>query len=546
MYTAESELAAPPASPAEAGRRWSRADWIALLVTLALLALVCFGQSAMKLFWYDELITLRISGMHSLGDIFRFYESGKDTTSFLPAMLVYFFKRLPGRPELTTRIPFTLSYLVTCLCMWVFMRRRYAPGYAVAAVLLFAQGWTVLFASEIRAYSFILMGAAIAVACWQAANEEGPLRNLATAGVFAGLAIAILFHFFAIFLVVPFALAEWSYRRTTGRTRIGMWLAILLHPLAVSIMLPNMLAARSLYGGSFWSKPSIVLLTDCYVVFLQPFGRVFPELTLLFVVLFWLTRRRGGSAIRDLVQSGGFSVPEWVLLMGMAFVPVFAFIGSKFLGAYRTQYVLYFQIGMMLLVIGALGEILRRRKGAGWGLALVTLLMFFVHFHENMQQAFVAMTGPATSILPTEYDPAWADYLKGVPLPIVAEGADTLMVALQYTPPEVQQRLLLLTSHQRALLQPKSMTNELNMEIFGHILNLPVQDYDGFVANHKDFLILVNPAQLEWTWVFRSLMEESQKQHDVQLRLLWGADPTDGDQVYLVHFGPAPEAIPGT
>ena len=138
--------------------------------------------------------------------------------------------------------------------------------------------------------------------------------------------------------------------------------------------------------------------------------------------------------------------------------------------------------------------------------------------------------------MPSEYQGDWVTYLQTTHLPIVAEGSNTLMIVDQYVP-ELKGRVVLLTDHQRALKYPVSVTNELNMEVFGQDLHLPVQDYNHFVATHRDFLLLANPEQFPFTWMFQSLADESAAGHDVTLSLLW-ASVLGADQVYLVHFGP--------
>ena len=543
MRTAVPRVAAPLAPGSEAPRPRRVTDWLALVLTIGVLAWICLGQDAMKLFWYDELITLHIAGLHSLRDIFQFYNAGKDTTSFLPAMLVHIFQQMHGRPEITDRLPSNLAYLVTCTCIWIFVYRRYAAGCASGALLLFAQGTTIYFASEARAYAFVMMGTAIAMVCWQEANRETRFRGLATMGVFCGLALAILFHFFAIFLLAPFALAEWFYRRTTGRTRWGMWGAILLFPVALAIMLPNLLAARHTYAGSFWSKPTIGLLTDCYIDFMLPVGRDLAEILLILILFVWpLVAGQPPLGDKSVSEDSGFHRTEWVLLLALSFVPVFAFVGAQALGVFRGQYVLYFQLGLLLVAIGAFAETVRRRAAAGWLLAAVMLFLLCIHVRDRLHAAAAQLAGKPTPELPSEYEPELTTFLEPLSLPVVAEGADTLLVIDRYTSPQVRARLLLLTSHERAELSPRAMTNELNMEIFGRDLHLPVEDYDAFVATHRDFLLLMNPQQVEFGWLYRSLLLEEQTRADVRLELVWGASPAGHDQVFLVHFG-TPEPL---
>ena len=319
--------------PSSAPRRWNPLDRLALIGTIFLVGVVCLGQSSMKLFWYDELITLHTSNLPSASAIFHFFQSGKDTTSFLPAMLVHVFQKLPGRPELTTRLPFTLAYLVTCLCVWLLTFRRYGAGFATAGVLLFVQGWTLYFASEIRAYAFLLMGVAIALVCWQGSLRSPRRQAVWSLGVFLGLSIAVLFHFFAIFLVPPLLAAEWFHSRYARKVRWDMLAAILLSPATIIVMLPNMLAAHRVYGRTFWSKPTLGLLTGNYQAFFEPVARNTPELLVMLAVLLWAGRRAFGlRSSRADAPEGGYLRSEWVLLICTGLVPVLAFAGGQALG----------------------------------------------------------------------------------------------------------------------------------------------------------------------------------------------------------------------
>ena len=80
------------------------------------------------------------------------------------------------------------------------------------------------------------------------------------------------------------------------------------------------------------------------------------------------------------------------------------------------------------------------------------------------------------------------------------------------------------------------MTNELNMETFGRFLGYPVVDYDSFVRTHRDFVLLVSQEQLTWTWLLKSLVQESVTKHDVEVSPLWRTGAANNEQLYRVHF----------
>ena len=184
-----------------------------------------------------------------------------------------------------------------------------------------------------------------------------------------------------------------------------------------------------------------------------------------------------------------------------------------------------------------MAEILQTSASAGWTLAAVLLLTMAMHERDRVVQgARVLLHQPVTTQLPSEYQPKVAQFLHSQTLPVVAEGADILVVMDHYDP-FLRDRLVLLTSHSLAEKEPHSMTNELNMEIFGQDLGLPLQDYGSFMAAHKDFLLLVDPTQIGLDWIMKSLIAARLSGQDVSVQLIWGADPEDANQVYRVHLG---------
>lgn len=539
MYTRNGRNTAKSIQTSQPPEHFGPADWLALMATLVVIAVVCVAQSTVKPFWYDELVTIHIASLPTLGAIFHFYETGQDTTSFLPAMLVHIVQQLPGRPEIILRLPSNLAYLVTCFCLWIFLRRRYTAGFASSAVFLLPQGLTLFFASEARAYAFVMMGTAIAMVCWQSANREDRWGGLYSFGVFFGLAFAILFHFFAVFLFVPFAIAELYYERLRDHTRWSMWAALVLYPAAILVMAPTILIARKTYGNTFWSKPALGLLTECYSLFMQPLDRSIAEILLLIAILLWFhTRATRLKENVDLHAAQGFDRSEWLLLLGITMLPVFAFAGSKFLGVFRSQYVLFFQLGMLLLVFGALAEVLGRRVGDGRALAALMLVLLGMHVRPFLRQEFNQLTGRPVEMSAADYQESVFQFIRAIPLPVVVDAPLAMLPIYHYSPPDMQQRLFLLTDHQHSLEQPKAVTTELNMEIFGPRFHIPVRDYDQFVGGHRDFLLIVAPHWIDYAWLLQHLLRESETQQDVQLQLLYATVPMDDEsqEVYRVHF----------
>src|ERR1700712_980481 len=399
---------------ARAASRGRAVETIALLTLLAFVALASFGQAATKAFWYDELVTLRISSLGSVGNIIHFFMSGKDTTGLLPAMIVHAARHIPARLEVTTRLPFELAYLVTCLCLYGFIRRRYSVGFALSGTLTFVLGFTFYYSTEIRAYGFLLLGAAIAIYCWQLANQSGSLRNLAVIGLFVGLSAAILFHLFAVFLFVPFAVAQWVQDQETRIRRVQVWLALLFYPLSALVLTPSILAARQIYGKTFWSKPSLLTVMEAYKDFVDAPGKCLPFLLIFVGIYLWMDRtgriRRNNEAFS---QTGtGYSASEWTLAFLLSLLPVIAFAGASVLGVYRGLYVMPVFLGLSMLAAGLVAELTHKSSPVGWALAVMLLFIFVAQKKSRLVDGLHAVLGrPAIYRSRMEFSEDWYSHV---------------------------------------------------------------------------------------------------------------------------------------
>ena len=166
--------------------------------------------------------------------------------------------------EISSRLPAIVAFLAMLLCVFEFVRRRYAAVYAFAVVLLLMTYPFLAFAVFAKSYSSEMAGIAFAMICWQGAMA-GKRHGWNALGVWFGLALAIYSHTFAVFLFIPFAAAQgWSDAR---RRQVDwpMWAALVLFPAALLPVVRGDLMASKLYGSNFWSQPSSALMKQTYI-----------------------------------------------------------------------------------------------------------------------------------------------------------------------------------------------------------------------------------------------------------------------------------------
>jgi len=508
-----------------------------MAVLLCLLFVALIGLAASDYLWYDELVIVRVAALPHWHDIWNFYASGLDTIGLLYALMLHALRGLPADEEVRSRLPAIVSFLGMLGCTFVFVRRRYAAVYAFAVVLLLTTFPLLAFAVFAKSYAVELAGLAIAMICWQKGLEES--SGWGAVGVWCGLALAISSHTFAIFLVVPFAAAQWWADARRGRVSWAMWAALVLFPAALLPMLPGDLRASKLYGSNFWSKPSLALMKQTYIDYFTTNWRFLVILLIAgLIVSLALADRKSAEALPE--RKRGFSGPEWMLVGLLTALPAFVLPASYLLHAYRADYVLGYAIGLGILLVALFAEQSRRSGAAG-----VVLLIFFAAVTlkvdlKTMPGGMRALVHPKSvhAALAARYNSEpWVKLLEGSDLPVLV-GDHLLYTRLDcYASPELKRRLYFLTDFAEVRKYPMSETSQRNFLLFGKLLGYQTMDVGGFVPEHREFLMAVNDTSAV-LWL-EPYMLKQQEQGNATLQFL--GTNMELPSVYDVRFSRLPE-----
>ncbi|MGI4829993.1 MAG: hypothetical protein ACRYFU_17615 [Janthinobacterium lividum] len=490
-------------------RLHAAADWLeahatyVALVLIALMALSAFGRAASRLIWYDEIVTYGAAALPHWRDVWNFYAQGLDTPSPISSLLVHATMHWPGSPEINIRLPFLLAFLVMLFCMYLFLRRRYPAGFALAAILIPIRfdRW-FYYAFEARAYAFLLAGTAIAMVCWQAApSSRRPGR--AAFGVWLGLALAIFAHAFAIFLFIPFAAGQWVRDRTRRAITWSMWLALLLYPIGYLPVLPGEQNAGHFYRAHFFARPHLTLIPGLYRFYLGDLW----FFVLLFMVLgmglvAYQNRRAlasqhpsstdfpAGLAAQG-TSAAGFSTAEWVFVALLAALPAYAVPGAMLLGAIREPYVVPFNIGLWLLLLGALAEALRRRRLAG-GLLLVATIACLVLDLDSFVAALQYLPRPGQAHLDRIRQVRTLPLVQSLEksdLPILVGDHVLYAKVFFYADPALRAQLFYAVDPVASRGYDKAATVKTNFDLFGSILGFHTVNWTAFSRQHDRFLL---------------------------------------------------------
>jgi mannosyltransferase len=242
---------APPSDSWAAAGRWPLA---AAIVAAAALRLPTIGMQSL---WYDEAFTpvhVLHPGLGATLAAVAHYEN----TPPLWYVGIWGWTRVFGSGAVALRLPSPVAGILTVPVAWAIGRELMA-GAASARRVATAAAWIVAvdplfvwYSQEGRAYALFVLIASLALLCFLRAQSAATPRSLAAFAISASL--ALLTHYFAIFLVVPMAL--WLLRRCRG---VRGALAAAALPAAVGAALVPLIAEQAGHGTQWiaaWSLPS--------------------------------------------------------------------------------------------------------------------------------------------------------------------------------------------------------------------------------------------------------------------------------------------------
>jgi hypothetical protein len=180
-----------------------RAWWpLALLVLLA--AALRLGTLNLQSFWYDEAFT-PVHVLHaSLGATLRAFVHTENTPP-LWYVVIWGWARVFGTGEVALRLPSALAGIATVPVAWGIGSELAGRRAAiVTAALVAVNPLFVWYSQEARAYAFFVLFVALAMLCVLHADGEPTARRLALFALSG--ALALLSHYFAVFLLIPMVL----------------------------------------------------------------------------------------------------------------------------------------------------------------------------------------------------------------------------------------------------------------------------------------------------------------------------------------------------
>jgi hypothetical protein len=208
-----SATATQPA-PRAAGAPVRPPQWWPLAALVLLAAALRFSTLDLQSFWYDEAYT-PVHVLHaSLTSTLRAMVHSENNPP-LWYVIAWADYRVLGTGEVALRLPSALAGVATVPVVWAIGTELAGRRAAIiAAALVAVNPLFVWYSQEARSYGLFVLTAALALLCFLRAQREPTRRRMAAFAVSG--ALALLSHYFALFLLIPMVvwlLAERSTRR---------------------------------------------------------------------------------------------------------------------------------------------------------------------------------------------------------------------------------------------------------------------------------------------------------------------------------------------
>jgi mannosyltransferase len=219
-----------PAGALPSDRARGLPGWWPLAALTLLAAVLRLGTLDLQSFWYDEAFT-PVHVLHaSLSATLRSV-SHTENSPPLWYLLEWADSRVLGTGEVALRLPSALAGVATVPVAWAIGSELAGRRAALACAALTAVGpLFVWYSQEARVYALFILAAAVAMLCFLRAERE-PTRLRMAAFALSG-AVALVTHYFAVFLLIPMVLwLLWEPR--TRRAALGATGALTLVGLAL-------------------------------------------------------------------------------------------------------------------------------------------------------------------------------------------------------------------------------------------------------------------------------------------------------------------------
>jgi hypothetical protein len=467
--------------PNQPNGAWELAGTTIFVVLLVYAAARSVIAAASKAFWFDEMCTWVVAHQSSVAMVWG--DTGRAIEPNPPPFYVveHVFGGMLRNEQIAYRLPSILGFACILLCIFFFVRKSAGAmvGAAGAAVLLVTIAFD-RYAIDARPYALETACIACAMVCYQRA----PARRW-TIALGVSLLFAASFHYYAVFALVPFALAEAALSLKTRTLRLGVWVALACGLVPLAVFRPLLARLRAYFGPHFWAKPTLRSATDTYGWLLEASlpGRATIAFLLLIAVIAGAVILVARRSLRSrLLSSSHFH--EYVLCLGFLGLPLVMLVGARATsGGMTARYALPTLLGVPVAI--ACVAMPFKRAGA---FAVILLALLAVGDHER--QFWAGRSGPFGEFVspakPLEEMLGRAGHGE---LPVVVSNGLEYLSIVHYAPTEEASRFFALVDPVASVAEVGNDSLDKGLLAIQCCTAIRISDYSTFVAQHPVFLL---------------------------------------------------------
>jgi hypothetical protein len=443
--------------------------------------------AAQRPLWFDEFLTLAVAGQPRFQGVWKALARGFDTQAPGFYLIEHIALGIMSNKQIALRLPSIAAFPCTVICVFALARKRSGELVAcICVLLLFSTSLYHTYLIEARAYGMMIACVAFALVCYQRMPSYLWAAMLGISFVVAGS-----LHYYYVFSMVPFGLAEAAMLFRTRRFRWPVWTALACGMLPLIVFWHLLMVIRTYYGTHIFSRPSFAAVRTFYESFLllndNPLAIATAVIAVLGITWSYLWQHTEDPQRPDVDDQ---TISEGILLLSLIALPFIVFIIIRLAhGALLSRYVMAATIGLVLGI--ALAVSIAGRKAtilcAVFVCCLVGVRESTFWFHPEFD-AFIPPFS-ATTVSELQHMTQSMQNAGHADLPIVVSNCLLYSQFVYYSKPDWTSRLVYLADEQREIRYTASDTVSRTLTGLSQFFPLHVVAYSEFTAAHPEFLL---------------------------------------------------------
>jgi hypothetical protein len=470
-----------------------RRSIVLLLFILLAVGLCSLLHAVSNPFWYDEICTIVVCRLSSASEIWKALNHAADTNPPFYYLVARFTRQLIPEDHLGYRVPSILGLMGTITCIYFILSRRTNRLAALVGATFVLCTPLADYAYEARPYSLMIACISCAILAWQRIEDSRLYAFLLA----ISLAAAVSLHYYAVLVFPVFMAGETSVWIFHRRFRAGAWASIVAGALPILVFSKLLLKLRQYYGQNFWAHPSFrqIVSTDSWLFNMAGNWGLVIVIGVSAVILYY-SLNITAAPIQPGHKEGECKVlpiEERVLILMLLWLPLMAIAVAKIgHGGMTARYMMPTILGGAL----ALGYLTGKMPRAAVTLLLVLLMMYYA------LSSFAVLNSALTGTLLKPRIAASHEMQTIVVenddsgLPVVISNGIRYLSMTYYTPASSSRIFYSIADPAAALRYSANKSDSVDLALLQlrQYFPLQVEEYDGFVSRHREFLLVTDPA----------------------------------------------------